>query len=79
MSKGPGRVELIIEAVFREEPRHQFSIYELARVAFPNAAIIEKKHLVSAGRAAWKVAERMGWQKVYGGRWAKIRPRDSTE
>jgi hypothetical protein len=57
MSKGPGRVERIIEAVFAAEPDNAFTIEDLCDRVYPGEPI-EKKHRVSVLRAAKQVAKR---------------------
>jgi hypothetical protein len=57
MSKGPGRVEQIIEAVFAAEPDNAFTIEDLCDRVYPGEPI-EKKHRVSVLRAAKQVAKR---------------------
>ena len=59
MSKGPGRVEQIIEAVFASEPDNAFTIEDLCERVYPGEPI-EKKHRVSVLRAAKQVAKRCG-------------------
>jgi hypothetical protein len=59
MSKGPGQVEQIIEAVFKAEPDNAFTIEDLCDRVYPGEPI-EKKHRVSVLRAAKKVAKRRG-------------------
>jgi hypothetical protein len=65
MSRGPGRVEQIIEAAFRASPDDAFVVDELAALAFHGINLPDKKHRVSVGRAARKVAARLGWTWRY--------------
>src|SRR5215469_10407302 len=51
MSKGPGRVERAISALFDAEPDSAFTTEELCERIYPGAAI-EKKHRVAVIRAA---------------------------
>lgn len=65
MSRGPGRVERIVEEAFRGSPDDAFLLDELAVTAYPGINQPDKKHRVSVGRAARKVAARLGWQWRY--------------
>lgn len=60
MSKGPGRIERLIEGSFRANPDQAPTTEELAELVFPGANRIEKKHRVSVLRAGKKVCERLG-------------------
>ncbi len=57
MSRGPGRVEQIIEAAFNAEPDNAFSVEDLCDRVYPNQPA-EKKHRVSVLRAAKNIAKR---------------------
>src|SRR5260370_15236889 len=59
MSRGPGQVEQIIEAVFAAEPENAFTIEDLCERVYPGEPI-DKKHRVSVLRAAKQVAKRCG-------------------
>ena len=61
MSRGPGRIERLIEATFADGPDLTFSTDELAAIAYPGLNRIEKKHRVATVRAAWAVAQRKWW------------------
>lgn len=50
MSRGPGRVERSVKETLRNTDR-SYTVEELARIAYPDAATIEKKHRVSVLRA----------------------------
>ncbi len=63
MSRGPGRIERAIEALFVAEPGRTFSTDELVEAVYRGVNRIEKKHRVVVLRAANKVAERMHWAK----------------
>jgi hypothetical protein len=59
MSKGPGRIERVVEAAFAGEPDNAFTVEDLCDRAYPSESI-EKKHRVSVIRAAKQVAKRRG-------------------
>lgn len=61
MSRGPGRIERAIEAAFRAEPLHVFTVDDLARIAYPGVNRAQKKHRVAILRAARRVCERIYW------------------
>jgi hypothetical protein len=63
MSRGPGRIERVIEALFVSSPSRTFSTDELVAAAFPGVNRTEKKHRVAVLRAADKVAKRRHWGK----------------
>ena len=62
MSKGPGRIERAIEAIFAAEPDNAFTTDDLCDRAYPGERI-ERKHRVAVLRAAAKVCARTGWAK----------------
>jgi hypothetical protein len=55
MSRGPGRIERAIRALFDAHPDLAFITDELAEHCYPNAPAIERKHQVSVLRAAHKI------------------------
>ncbi len=59
MSRGPGKIERAIEAVFNEAPEWAYSVDDLIDRVYPGLNRIEKKHRVSVLRAAHKVLTRM--------------------
>jgi hypothetical protein len=63
MSRGLGRIERAIEALFTAEPSRTFSTDELVEVVYRGVNRIEKKHRVAVLRAADKVAKRSHWEK----------------
>ena len=58
MSRGPGRIERAIEAIFDAEPDNAFSTDDLCWRVYRGINRVEKKHRVSVTRAAWKIAQR---------------------
>jgi hypothetical protein len=58
MSRGPGRIERIVERVLQDADR-SFTVEELASLAYPHALEIEKKHRVAVLRALNTVRKRM--------------------
>jgi hypothetical protein len=67
MSKGPGRIERAIRALFDTNPDRAFITDELVEHCYPGAGTrfpIEKKHTVAVLRAAHKVVARdPDWQE----------------
>jgi hypothetical protein len=61
MSHGPGKIEQAISAAFEAHPDSSFTIGDLARIAFPEASPVDKRHRVSVRRAARKVVNRGRW------------------
>ena len=63
MSKGPGWVERTVEKLFRdfEQPFTSRQIAHVIWHAGRDGAVIEKRQIVSARRAAGKVAKRLQW------------------
>ena len=59
MSRGPGRIERAIEALFRECPKDAFTVEDIADRIYGGINRTEKRHRVSVLRAAKKVCERM--------------------
>lgn len=57
MSKGPGRIECALAAIFDGEPDNAFTTEELCEKAYPGC-YIEKKHRVSVIRAVSQLAKR---------------------
>jgi hypothetical protein len=65
MSKGPGRVEREIEALFRNKPNDAFATWEICWRVYPNVSTLERKHKVAVTRAAKKVCARLpDWQST---------------
>src|SRR5215469_4163006 len=69
MSRGPGRIERAIEALFTANPSRTFSTDEIVEAIYRGVNRIEKKHRVSVLRAADKVAKRLHWAKWRCERW----------
>jgi hypothetical protein len=64
LSRGPGRVERAIEAVFRKYPQESFTTDQLVMVAYPQLrsfSEIEKKHRVAVLRATRNICPRLWW------------------
>ncbi len=61
MSRGPGKIERAIEAVFAAEPDDAFTTADLCDRVYPSLNRVEKKHRVAVIRAAKKVFGRTGW------------------
>jgi len=61
MSRGPGRIERVIETAFSDEPNRTFTIDELVPIAYPGLNRPGKRHLIAILRAAHKAAARLGW------------------
>jgi len=62
MSRGPGKLEQAIEAVFVAEPDDAHTTEDLIDRVFPGLNAVEKKHRVTVIRAAKKVSMRLGWR-----------------
>jgi hypothetical protein len=60
MSRGPGRIEHAIEAVFTAAPDDAYTTEDLIDRAYPGLDRVEKKHRVAVLRAAKKVCNRIG-------------------
>ncbi len=58
MSRGPGRIERAIKAVFDAEPTRVFTTEHLCAQVYAGVPAIEKKHRVSLIRAAKHVIQR---------------------
>jgi hypothetical protein len=71
VSRGPGRIERAIWALFDANPDGVFFTDELAEHCYPDA-VIERKHMVAVLRAAWNVVER---NPDWGVRWLAQRGR----
>jgi hypothetical protein len=71
MSRGPGKVERVIEALFADEPSRTFSTDELVAAVYRSVNRVEKKHRVAVLRAADKVATRLHWDKWQCERWGQ--------
>src|SRR6516225_8424146 len=70
MSRGPGRIEHMIEALFTSAPSRTFSTDELVEAVYRGVNRIEKKRRVGVLRAADKVGKRLGhWEKWQCERW----------
>lgn len=61
MSRGPGKIERSLDALFRDNPSDHFTTTELVERIFPGVNRVEKKHRVTVMRAGYKVAKRMHW------------------
>ena len=61
MSRGPGKIERAIEAVFAVEPDDAFATVDLCDRVYPGVNRVEKKHRVAVIRAALNVCGRTGW------------------
>jgi hypothetical protein len=64
VSRGPGCIQRVIEAVFRDNPSATYSAAELAALAYPGAVSIEKKHRVATIRAADAAAHECRWWRA---------------
>ena len=65
MSKGPGRVERAIEALFKSKPNDAFATWELCWRVYPSIDRLERTHKVAVTRAAKKVCARLpDWQSM---------------
>jgi hypothetical protein len=70
MSRGPGRIERLIEQLFLSNPDRTFTAIELAERAYPELdrtkrGSPKKKHLVATLRASEQVRARLGdWKFV---------------
>jgi hypothetical protein len=64
MSRGPGRVERAIEAVFKKHPQQSFTTDELCVRVYRLRQVreIRKTHRVAVLRAARKVCPRLWWE-----------------
>jgi hypothetical protein len=58
MSRGPGRIERVIEALVREQPLHAFTITDLCLHAYPGINRVERWHRVSVCRAVRNLEKR---------------------
>jgi hypothetical protein len=58
MSRGPGRIERIVEQTLHDTDR-SFTVEELAKLAYPTITDVQKKHRVAVLRAINKVAKQM--------------------
>jgi hypothetical protein len=64
MSRGPGRIERAVEALFTSQPHMTYSTDELVEAVYRGVNRVEKKHRVAVLRAADNVAKRLGcWEK----------------
>lgn len=61
MSRGPGRIEAAIAAIFEAEPDQYFTIEDLAQRLYPGINRVDKKHRVAVLRAGRNVASRLWW------------------
>jgi hypothetical protein len=52
MSRGPGKIDRVIAALFAAEPDNAFMLYELLCAVYPDVDYYEKKHRVAVLRAA---------------------------
>jgi hypothetical protein len=67
MSRGPGRIERAIEAVFDTERDNAFTLEELCERVYADANQIERKHHISVARAARNLERRRPeFQHYYG-------------
>ncbi|MGY8682462.1 hypothetical protein Q2941_32500 [Bradyrhizobium sp. UFLA05-153] len=63
MSRGPGRIERIVEQAFRADARRIWTVPELCGLVWPgHGCSFARKQRVSVLRAAHRVAERTGFQ-----------------
>lgn len=62
MSKGPGRIERAVEAVFAVAPDDAYTTADLIDHAYPGINRVEKKHRVAVIRAAKNICRRTGWR-----------------
>lgn len=62
MSRGPGKIERALLALFAANPSAAFTVEELAEVIYRGINRIEKKHRVAIIRAARKAASSAGWR-----------------
>jgi hypothetical protein len=59
MSRGPGHVERCVELALRKNLIISFSVEELAKLVWPDAEVVAKKHRVSVLRALTNVDKRL--------------------
>ena len=64
MSRGAGKIEQAITKSFFLSAGKSFTVEDLFYITYPEALKIERKHRVSINRAASKVCERTGWDKM---------------
>jgi hypothetical protein len=72
MSRGPGRIERALRALFDASPDRAFCTFDLVSECFPDVGLIERKHEGSTLRAARKiVATDPDWRiaRTYWHRW----------
>jgi hypothetical protein len=62
MSRGPGRIERAIEALFSAAPDDAYSTADLIDHAYPAINRVETKHRSAVIRAAKNVCRRTGWR-----------------
>ena len=65
MSKGPGKRQAAIEAVFTSEHDDIFSLDDLVAIAFPGLNRVEKKHRVATARSAAGACRQRGWMMFH--------------
>jgi hypothetical protein len=58
MSRGPGKIERVIEALIRAQPSHAFTITDLCLHAYPGINRVERWHRVSVCRAVRNLEKR---------------------
>jgi hypothetical protein len=61
MSRGPGHAQRAVLAAFEGNPSRSFSAGDLARLAYPDAPAIERRHRVAVIRAADAASWRLDW------------------
>lgn len=61
MSRGPGRIEQVVDAAFTSAPDSTFTIEQLAALAYPGLNRIDKRHRVAILRASRSVCRRCHW------------------
>ena len=61
MSRGPGRVERVVEATFAANPSGAYLFDDLALLVYPGINRAEKRHRVAVRRAVANVAPRLWW------------------
>jgi hypothetical protein len=66
MSRGLGRVQRLIVAMFTGNPGAVFSVADLGMVAYPGVNQVEKRHRVAVLRAAEHAADACGWRASRG-------------
>jgi hypothetical protein len=68
MSRGPGRIQRAIEAVFQAEPDNALLLSELCERVYSGVNRIEKKHRIAVARAARTIPRLECWHRETLGR-----------